>query len=366
MRNLQHLLKKRSNRYILVITLALALLFLLFRINVLSAEPILPVLDSIYKAYLLIPEWIANQVFMMTETPVTIINHELVYSEHTVFHTGYEKFILDWPKYLLYKRWCILIPVMIWMAASPVRKKIISSLAFLLVHMVSVVGGLYLMGVVYPGMFHDQISVPLSPTLAGNLLLYSFLAVWILLSKEELRSSIRKFGINYHLADRKIYELIIVLLLFLVLREFMIPYFRYRPYVILLLNITGHISSWFGHTGYISGDRLVGEFGTLGLAKHCLGFMSFYLFSSFVFLTREKLPDRITIIFVTAGLILLNILNIIRLAAIFIIVQGVNGTERASLHHEIYNVVIYIFIFAMWILWYERFVRRSNKPVTTK
>ncbi len=89
--------------------------------------------------------------------------------------------------------------------------------------------------------------------------------------------------------------------------------------------------------------------------------MSFYLFGSFVFLTRENLPTRVTVLYITAGLIFLSILNIVRLVAIYIIVQGVNGTERAALHHEIYNVVIYIFIFALWVLWYERFVRRAKK-----
>ena len=114
------------------------------------------------------------------------------------------------------------------------------------------------------------------------------------------RSGISRLGIKYQLSNRQVREIVILLFFFLVLREFLIPYFKYTPYVTLLLGITEHISSWFGHPGYIEGDQLIGEFGTLGLSKHCLGFMSFYLFASFVFLTRENLPGRVTALFITA------------------------------------------------------------------
>lgn len=358
---LQDLLKKRANRSVVIVILALVLIYILLRLTVFPTDPVLPLLDSIYKAYLIIPEWIANQLFRAANATVTIVNHELIYERESAFFSGYEKFIINWPKYLLYKRWCILIGVLIWLNTYSVKRKLIATLSFVAVHVVAVVGGLYLMGVVYPEIFQDQISVHLSPTLAGNLILYCFVAVWTILSAEELRSGISRLGIKYQPSNRQIREMVILLFFFFVLREFMIPYFQYKPYVTFLLSITEHISSWFGHSGYIEGDGLIGKYGTLGLSKHCLGFMAFYLFASFIFLTRDNLPNRLTSLYILGGLVILSILNIIRLVAIFIIVQGINGTERASLHHEIYNVAIYMAIFALWILWYERFVRRANK-----
>ncbi len=185
------------------------------------------------------------------EAPVTIINHELIYNSQTAFHSGYEKFIANWPKYLLYKNWCILILVLIWVNSYPIKRKLTATLSFLLVHLLAVVGGLFLMGVVYPQIYQDQISFHLSPTLAGTVLLYCFVAVWTLLSSTELRKFFLRLGIRYQPSNRQILEIVVLLFFFLVLREFLIPYFRYKPYVTLLLGITGTISSWFGYPGYI-------------------------------------------------------------------------------------------------------------------
>ncbi len=253
---LQNLIKKRSNRYILLISLALALIYILLRITVFTADPVLPLLDSIYKAYLVIPEWIANQIFRIREAPVTIVKHELIYKSQSAFHDGYERFITNWPKFLLYKRWCILILVLIWINTYPIKRKLIATLGFFFVHIIAVVGGLYLMGVVYPHIYQDQITVYLSPTLAGNLILYCFVAVWTLVSADELRSGISRLGIKYQPSNRQIREMVILLFFFFVLREFLIPYFKFKPYVTFLLGITEQISSWFGHPGYIIGDQL--------------------------------------------------------------------------------------------------------------
>ena len=45
----------------------------------------------------------------------------------------------------------------------------------------------------------------------------------------------------------------------------------------------------------------------------------------------------------------------------FVVAQGENGFERASRHHEIYNVGIYLVIFFMWVFWVE-LMRRKELP----
>ena len=362
----RNLLKNRTVRYTVFISVSLVVLYILLRLTLFSTDPVLPLLDVIYKAYLLLPEWIAMQLFEISDSAVTIKNHQLIFSDQVAYHISYERFITNWPEFFLYRRWSALIIVLIIFIRIPLRKKLISGLCFVLTHLLAVTSGLFFMGVVYPKIYVDASSVFLSPTLAGNIILYLFLAIWILTNKTEIRSSAKALKINLNPSNQKILEIIVFLFFFLVLREFLIPFFKYRPYVNLLLLITESISSLFGYSGYIEGDQLTGDFGTLGLAKHCLGFMSMYLFASLVFLTREALSKKVTLIFIISGLLVISILNIIRLTAVFIVVQGENGTERASLHHEIYNVVIYIFIFAMWIIWYEAFIKKAKKKKATK
>lgn len=362
---LQDQIKKRPVRISLIVIISIILLYALLKILGIYDEVFLPFFDSIYKTYLLIPEWFANQIFRVSEAPISITNHELIYESESVFHSSYERFITNWPRFLLSKTWSVLILALIWINSYTLKRKLIATLCFGLVHIVAVVAGLYLMGVVYPHIYQDEVSVYLSPTLAGNLIFYVFTAVWVVMSIDVLNSILPRLGINIQPSKRQIREALVLLFFVFVLREFLIPYFHYKPYVNFLLVITEHLGSWFGYPGYIIGDQLRGEFGTLGLSKHCLGFMAFYLFAAFIFLTREHLPTRVTILYIISGWIILSILNIIRLVAIYIIVQGVNGTQRASTHHEIYNVAIYISIFALWIIWYERFVLKAKKDKST-
>ena len=80
-----------------------------------------------------------------------------------------------------------------------------------------------------------------------------------------------------------------------------------------------------------------------------------------VYLTRPGHLARISWIFIVAGTIFIFISNIARLVLVFVVAQGVNGYQRASMHHEIYNIGIYIFIFMMWVAWFEMIRRRSEK-----
>lgn len=359
--SIPQLLKKKSSRWIIIVVLCIALYYLILPMTGFYTNLALPFFDSIYKTYLLVPESIASQIFRILEAPIEIVNHELIFNECTIYHEAYETFFIGWPGELLYKKWCFLILGLIWISSSSIRRKIISSLCFLLAHIIAVTLGLILAGVAFPRIFQDHISINLSPALMGSLLLYAFLAIWTILNRENLQNRAVSLGIHIQINNRKLNEFLIILLFLVLINKFLIPGFEFNAYVTLLLDITNYFSSWFGQTGFITGNRLVGEYGTLLLGKPCLGIISLFLFCSFVYLTRDNLPKKTTMLYILAGLIFLNIVNIIRLVAIFIIVQGENGGQRAALHHEIYNMLIYIFIFALWILWYERFVRRATK-----
>lgn len=358
MLNLKRLFLNKTVRYILIIAAFLILVYIVLRLTVFPSDPVIPLLNSLYKIYLLVPEAIANLLFKAADAGVAIRDHQLIFENTKAYHTIYSKFIENWPVYLLHKTWSTLIMVLVWITLSPVRKKLLFTLFFIITHLISVVGGLYLMGAILPGIIDEQTGYTLSPTSFGNLLLFVFLLAWVMFHKREIINTLHKLRINITLTDKKLNEIIVLLFFLFVLRDYLIPYLAFKPYVHFLLETTRRIVSIFNFTGYISGDQLIGQYGALALSKHCLGFMTMYIFTALVYLTRPKDHQKATWLFIASGLVFLMILNIVRLVVLFIIAQGENGIQRAESHHEIYNAIIYIFIFVMWVIWFELVRRR--------
>lgn len=344
----------------LIIAAIIGLVYLVLRLTIFPTEPLKSLLSAIYNGYLLIPEWLASQIFRLTDAGVTIENHAILFQNRTDYQVTYSNFIINWPKFLLYRNLSLLTLILIWFTIAPVRRKIIFTLLFLLAHIVSVTAGLYFLGVTGPNVFAVKQSLPLSPTLFGTLILYSISVIWILRNRQNIRLTIQKLPFSFEIANRTINEAVVLLFIFIALRSFFIPFFDYRPYVLFLLNITNEVTTWFGYSGVIDGDQLIGENGALALSKHCLGFMTMFVFASFTYLTRTK-KRWVNWIFILSGMVFLFIVNIVRLAAVFIVAQGENGFQRASTHHEMYNIAIYISIFVLWVIWLEFFVWKKKR-----
>jgi exosortase/archaeosortase family protein len=340
---------------------SLGLFYFLLRLFVLETDPLIPLLNSIYRTYLLLPEWIANAFFNLLDAGVSIENHILMYENTGPYQESYATFIDNWPKYLMHKRWSLLLLVVIWSIITSVRRKIRFTALFIMVHIVSVVAGLYLIGVTGPKIVDENTSFFLSPTLAGNLLMFILLLLWAFKNKQEISTTFQKLGIKIEISDRKIHEILLLLFFFFILRDYLIPFLAFKPYVNFFLEVTRGISSLFGHNGNILGVHLIGANGALALAKHCLGFMTMYVFVSVVYFTRPNNMVRITWLFIAGGSILIFLSNIARLVLVFVIAQGENGYHRASMHHEVYNIGVYIFIFLMWVVWFEKIRKKNSK-----
>lgn len=344
----------------LIIIASIGLVYIGLKLTLFPSNPLKNLFGFIYNGYLIIPEWLANQVFNLTGAGVSIDNHTLLFENITQYQTNYTAFLTNWPKFLLYRNLSLLTLLLIWLTTAPIRKKIIFSFVFFLAHIVSVVAGLYLLGVIGPQVFEAKQKLSISPTFFGTLIIYSLCVIWILLNKSGIRSTIQKLPFKFDIPDKTVYEVLVLVFIFILLRSFFIPFFDYQPYVIVLLKITNEASSWFGHTGSIEGDQLVGASGALALSKHCLGFMTMFVFAAFTFLTRIK-NNKVNWIYILSGIIFLFIVNIVRLAAVFIVAQGENGFHRASIHHEMYNMAIYVSIFILWVIWLEFFVWKKQR-----
>ncbi|MCF8380688.1 MAG: exosortase/archaeosortase family protein [Bacteroidales bacterium] len=360
MMNIKNPFKNKAFKLSLIIAAILSLVYLVLRLAFFPSDPVLPFFNTVYLQYLYLPEALANQLFKLSDAGVIIKDHVFIFEGESVYQLARNNFFDNWQKFLLNKNWSLLILVLVWGTISPIKKKIIFSFLFLITHYFSVVSGMYLLGVTGPVLYEIKPSFFLSPTLIGTFLMYSLLSVWLFVSKNEILNTLQKIKINIKITNRKIIEILILFFFLLLLRSFVIAFFDFPHYVNFLLAITREISSIFGYYGYINGDQLIGENGALALSKHCLGFMSMFLFAALVYLTRLK-NKRVTWIFMLSGLGAIFLSNLIRLIAIFIVAQGENGFERANRHHEVYNVVIYVLIFVLWVVWFEFFVLKGRR-----
>jgi len=342
-----------------------SLTYILFRLTNFDERFIRPALSSIYELYLFLPQFLANGLFSLVQADAHLSELQFIFKDPHYFHVEYSQYIEQWSSFFLYKRWSLLLLVLIWFVRSTLKRKVIYTGLFLIFHIISVTGGLFLLGFIGPAIIDESTSFFLSPTLLGNFVLFSFLLIWLLGHRNFIRSMVSGLGIRFELSDRWFYELVILLFFFFILRDFFIPYFTFSPYVSFLLEIVQFVVSQKDFSSYIDRDHLFGPFGAMAVSKHCLGFLTFYLYAAMIYLTRPRNNHKWTRYYVSGGLLILFAFNLLRLILVFLIAQGENGYARASLHHEIYNVVIYIVVFIMWIIWFEFILSKRNlkKPL---
>lgn len=346
------LTNKTFRAYFITIS-SLGLLYVILRLFIFDQDPIFYLFRSLSKYYLYVPERIANAIFTKYADGIFFLDHKLIFTSNTDYFSHYKGFITNWQNLLLYKNWSLLALSLIWITFISIKQKIRYTLFFLFAHLFAVIAGLMFFGFLGPYFFSKRPESAFPPTLIGNMLIYCFIAFYIIQNRKDVIKSIKRLPVKVNLNARVLNEAMILLFAFFLLRSFIIPYFNFTPYVIFLLKTTATIAAPFGYSGYIIGDQLIGLNGALALSKHCLGFMTMFVFFAMVFITRPNLQRKKTNIFLFFGLTVLFGLNLLRLLLVFIVAQGENGFYRASLHHEIYNIAIYIVIFILWIVWFE-------------
>lgn len=322
-------------------------------------DPQIPSINKAYNAYLNPAEQAANFIFKQINCESRIYHHKFENIGNVEYLYTYSSLVTNWTRYLLYKNWIVLIITLIWITRAPLITRIISSIIFFCIHFLSVIGGLFILGYLAPAIFEIKQRYTLSPSLFGTIFMYIFLSVWLVRYKDEVILFFRRIKIDVQVSRGILNEILIILFLFLILRSFIIAFFDFKYYVHFLLGITKMISSVFNFHGYIYGDQLIGDSGALALSKHCLGFLTMFVFAAPVYLTK-KVNNKKKWKYIILGLLIIFFLNILRLTGVFIVAQLENGIEKANIHHEVYNVIIYIFVLIGWVIWYERFVNSKR------
>lgn len=127
-----------------------------------------------------------------------------------------------------------------------------------------------------------------------------------------------------------------------------------------LLNSGGLFASLFGYEYIITGKTmsLVNGSGVV-LGFSCIGFsiMSFYV--AFVLAFPARLKNKL--IYGIGGLLMIIALNIIRIGGLAVVYSKLNYQEIRDIdHHMVFNVIVYLFIFILFIFYTRKAHLKTN------
>ncbi|MBS1532179.1 MAG: hypothetical protein JSU01_17890 [Bacteroidetes bacterium] len=125
-----------------------------------------------------------------------------------------------------------------------------------------------------------------------------------------------------------------------------------------LLNATAHVLDWLGYTAITSDtELLVVGHGVIKLVYTCLGLGVMSFFTAFVIAFPKKFRPKL--IFFICGILLFQVLNIIRFVVLALFWKSTKGIILD--HHTIFNIIIYILIGISIYFW----VRHDDKKLKT-
>lgn len=109
-----------------------------------------------------------------------------------------------------------------------------------------------------------------------------------------------------------------------------------------------------GYTVFTGAERVIGVDGTGGLwiGDNCNGITLFILFAVFIMAYRGNVKAKI--VFITLGILSLQLLNIFRVIGLAILDTYSRAWTEFN-HTYTFNILIYGYIFFLWMLWVNKY-----------
>jgi exosortase/archaeosortase family protein len=320
------------------------------------------ILIKILQPYLQVTAAIADFIIHSVSEEVHIENMKIVSTSDLEYFTHFSELIRDWPYHLLFLRWSSILTFAIWTIRSSIRKKVIWTMGMVPIHLFGVVAGLLTLSIINPYIYNAENQTYIIHSVFGSFFFFAYFLWWFSRNKNEINQVLNNSRVKKYTSLFKTREVLWAIFFLFILKYLIVPAFSFSPYIHFLLIITSKIALWFGYPSTIDGHYLVGVSGNLFIAKWCLGFITMYVFSSVVFLTRKT--NLSAWIYILTGIFLFHLLNIVRLVILFLYMQKHSDIHLFMDHHDLYNIIIYLLIFALWILWFERYsiIGTKRKP----
>ena len=322
-----------------LLTVAL-ILFILF--GLIGYSSLIAFAWNLLDAYLTLVEHIADWLLQITGSEMSIVDHKVFIDGEVVYQ--HEK--------IFYKKWALALLILFWITPTFIRRKLsFSGLALLSIFIGSVMGIWLSSLLLYVA--SDGYSAGLMGWTPHLLLILSLMTIWIWRERKILLHALARMKINLWFLEKKLPAIFAIIFLSALVGKFLLGCFQYTPWINFLFNSTAWILRLFDFPVNVESHFLDGESGSIYLGKPCLGLNTMILFAAIIFFTgKNNLSKWLYILF---GVILLNIVNIVRFVLLFIHIQKHGGYALTMNLHDIYEYVIYGIVFILWIIWFEKY-----------
>lgn len=339
---LWRLLSAHTRSAILITLGSTAAIYLVLRLFVFSSDPVYPLLSYVEKGYLSLFEAFADTILRLTASGVSIKNS--IVTSGGVAVTGFIPVIK-------LKRWLVVFLIVIWITRASWKSKTGFTLLLLTVHFIMISTSIAI-GALLARAGADieaSMSIPYTVTL---ITLVTIVFKWLKINIKEYRDMLHHFEINPSFLD-KLSQSYVIALLVIITSSFLFVFFEYRLWIDILFHASQKILALLGYEATVEPFHLTGQRGSIFMGKACLGFQTMLLFVLMIALTGKNSKSKM--FYTVAGLLLLNIVNILRFVFLFIHIENHGGYLLAVEVHDRYNYLVYALVFILWVIWYEFF-----------
>lgn len=257
----------------------------------------------------------------------------------------------DFDTGFIMKKWFFFLFLLIILTPSSWQKKFKYTSFLILFHFVNVTISISNCYLLFQNGVNTLDSKLISHALA-TLLFFITIPYWIKNNPSILEWISKKTKTEHSYIVKK-FNLLIKLFYGLIILNFINGFFQFEPWIRFIFTIDHHILGWIGYNSWVEPFHLMGEYGNIYMAKGCLGFMTTYIFVAFVFLTGEGLKK--IIYYSLIGTLIINLSNILRFVFLFIHLQEYGEYMWNMEIHDLFNIIIYAIVLALWIIWLEKF-----------
>lgn len=340
--DVRSLLKERKIKTLAIVLASIAVIY----IAVISAFPesssIRQLCSSLYDFYL-------SLSIRISLVALKLFGHFSLFTSH-VSDVGQTFWIFFSPA-IRYKKLALAILIFIWITKASVKRKSAFTLIVLFVHFAAV--SLYNITGLSCNPYSDPELVFSVPDTVAYFALFTCLVAWFKLNSQSIYDHMLKIKYDIIGFKSKIVALTVILYCYIIINQFVFAYFSFSGWVKFLFVSVQKILGLMGYDAAVDSTYLVGENGTIYMAKFCLGIKTMFLFASVVYLTGRKNITRW--LYIIGGLVVINIINIFRFVLLFIHVQR-NGDYTLAIDlHLLYNIILYSIVFLLWVFWFEKY-----------
>jgi exosortase/archaeosortase family protein len=316
-------------------------------------------IQRIFAGYTDLCRFFGNLILRVAGSATTLVGNTVVYESTNDFAASNPELVSNWPSFVMFKKWVAGLLVLIWVFPTAPISRLKYTALFGVMHILAVMSALVILTLIGPIVYKSGSESQLYVNIIGELLLIAFLFIWLRAQLDKIHELLSRTRFNFYFSLQKLNIVFFMALGYSLLKNFFIPFFDFKSYVFYLLSLTKFAAGMAGFESEIDGPYLTGTNGTLFMAKWCLGLLTMYLFASVVFLSGKH--SKAKWIYIVSGLLFLHIVNILRLAFLFVYVQTNEDLSQAMDHHDIFNIIFYTLIFILWIIWFELFVIKKQK-----